>query len=132
MRTSLVAMALVLCAVLGSARTTLAQCDGDLNGDLEVTVDEILRAVNSALNGCDVAEPTPTPTPCDLVYTCTCANGCGACGVGGDPGDVRENVSCENANDICLYKDGPCNNPQLTGCDGSRVFVHGWTCVPNP
>jgi hypothetical protein len=125
-------LALVMYAVLCGVRASSAQCDGDLNGDGQVTIDEILRVVNSALMGCAAVEPTPTATPCDQVYTCTCANGCGACGAGGDPGEVRENVSCENANDICLYKDGPCNNPNLSGCDGSHVFVHGWTCVPNP
>jgi hypothetical protein len=106
-----------------------APCAGDLNGDGEVTVDEIITAVNSALNGC----PAVMPTPCTLVFTCTCGSAfCGSCGVGGDPGDVRENVSCPAANDICLYKDGPCNNPAVPGCDGSHTFVHGWTCVPNP
>lgn len=63
-------------------------------------------------------------------YTCTCHGGCGFCGAGGDDGQVVTNVPCEAALDICIFADGPCaNNPP--GCDGSRVFVHGWTCVPN-
>jgi hypothetical protein len=32
-------------------------CPGDLDGDSEVTVDEIIQTVNAALDGC--AEPTP-------------------------------------------------------------------------
>jgi len=132
----LIGQSLCAAVLLCAAGATYAQCDGDLDGDLQVTIDEILRAVNSALDGCPGAVPTPTstatPTACAGVFTCTCASGCGNCGVGGDPGDVRENVSCESANDFCLYKDGPCNNPELPGCDGSRIFEHGWTCVPNP
>jgi hypothetical protein len=107
-------------------------CAGDANGDRRVTINELVTAVNHALNGCPEVEATPTRTPCPLVFTCTCANGCGDCGVGGDLGDVRENVPCESANDICAYKDGPCDNPNLPGCDGTRVFEHGWTCVANP
>jgi hypothetical protein len=37
-------------------------CAGDGNGDGQVTVDEILTAVNYALHGCTPA-PTPTPDP---------------------------------------------------------------------
>ena len=33
-------------------------CAGDINGDHVVTIDEILRAVSAALNGCS-AEPVP-------------------------------------------------------------------------
>jgi hypothetical protein len=148
--------ALVLYAASGLAQ---AQCAGDLDGDGQVTIEEIIVAVNNALSGCPDVEvtptpdvtstftptptmsgspdeevtPTPSPTPCTTVFTCTCtAGGCGNCGVGGDQNDVHENVSCEVANDVCAYKDGPCNNPNLPGCDGSRVFVHGWTCEPNP
>jgi len=49
-------------SVLGS-RPALAQanrCDGDLNGDDRVTVAELVKAVNSALNGC-VYNPTIDP-----------------------------------------------------------------------
>ena len=39
---------------LGNAQ--LSQCStGDANGDHQITVDEILTAVNNALNGCPVA-----------------------------------------------------------------------------
>ncbi len=41
----------------------LAQmCPGDLNGDGQVTVDEVVRSVDAALNGCGPA-PTPTAPP---------------------------------------------------------------------
>jgi hypothetical protein len=41
-------------ALLGSARAKGQQnsCEGDLNGDDRVTIDEIVKAVNSALSGC--------------------------------------------------------------------------------
>jgi hypothetical protein len=39
-----------------------AGCPGDLDGDGMVTVDEIIKAVNAALVGCPMG-PTPTPTP---------------------------------------------------------------------
>jgi len=120
-------------AISSAARATDAPCAGDLNGDAEVTIDEIITAVNNALSGCPNVAPTPTPSPCTGTYTCTCSSAfCGSCGVGGSQGDVRENVSCDQVQDFCLYKDGPCNNPNLAGCDGSHVFEHGWTCVPTP
>jgi hypothetical protein len=49
--------------VLPWAAPAAAQtCPGDLNGDGEVTVDEIVTAVNAALEGCPTP-PKPTPTP---------------------------------------------------------------------
>lgn len=33
---------------------TFAECNGDLDGDGQVTVSELISAVNSSLNGCDV------------------------------------------------------------------------------
>ena len=55
--------ALALTVILYSTSSSVAQsCPGDLNGDGEVTIDEILRAVNAALDGCPAA-PTPTPQP---------------------------------------------------------------------
>lgn len=54
-----------LCGVVSVAllivvRSTQAAscCPGDINGDHVVTIDEILRVVNAALNGC-AAEPVP-------------------------------------------------------------------------
>lgn len=43
-------------------------CPGDLNGDHEVTIDEVITAVNAALNGCPAgpsptASATPSPIP---------------------------------------------------------------------
>ena len=38
-------------------------CPGDNNGDGVTTVDEIVAAVDAALNGCPVATPTSTPKP---------------------------------------------------------------------
>lgn len=63
-------------------------------------------------------------------FTCTCNGGCGNCGAGGADGQVVLNVPCESALDICVYADGPCFIED-SFCDGSRVFVHGWTCVEN-
>jgi hypothetical protein len=47
---------------LGNA--SVSECEaGDANGDTQITVDEILTAVNNALEGCAPAgTPTDTPT----------------------------------------------------------------------
>lgn len=60
----------VVCAMVGRAA---AQCCGDCNGDGEVTINELITAVNNALGGCGGATPTtgrpstptrpPTATP---------------------------------------------------------------------
>jgi hypothetical protein len=47
---------------LGNAEM-LACTAGDANGDGTITVDEILIAVNNALNGCSGRSATPSPTP---------------------------------------------------------------------
>ena len=43
-------------SIAGGTARTLGQacqgCDGDINGDNQVTIDEIITSVNSALNGC--------------------------------------------------------------------------------
>jgi hypothetical protein len=54
---------LLAAADWGRWRSTAAaqSCPGDLNGDKQVTVDEVLTALNSALHGCPEG-PTPTPT----------------------------------------------------------------------
>lgn len=63
-------------------------------------------------------------------FTCTCSGGCGNCGAGGDDGQVVPDVPCESALDICVYADRPCFI-EGSFCDGSRVFVHGWTREEN-
>lgn len=50
-------------ALIGWVPAAVAQpCPGDLNGDRQVTVEELVSAVNAALNGCDGANVTRTPT----------------------------------------------------------------------
>jgi len=46
----------VVAAMVLAAHDAMAQpqCPGDFNGDIEVTVDEIIGSVNHALNGCPV------------------------------------------------------------------------------
>lgn len=49
------------------AQSNRLRCEGDLDGDGRVTVDEILVSVDNALSGCPPpptasASPTPTPT----------------------------------------------------------------------
>lgn len=46
------------------AQARCGTCDGDLNGDDGVTIDELIKAVNSALNGCVY---NPTIDPADFV-----------------------------------------------------------------
>lgn len=53
----------VCCAVMLSAAAVAQTCPGDLNGDRQVTIDELVSAVNAALNGCDGASVTRSPTP---------------------------------------------------------------------
>ena len=67
-------MGTVLAALVGLVpRGTLGQCCGDCNGNSTVTIDEILTAVNSALNGCAAQDVsvcggpiTSTPKICSL------------------------------------------------------------------
>lgn len=42
-------------------RISSAQCCGDCNGDGQVTIAELVVAVNHALSGCSEATATPTP-----------------------------------------------------------------------
>ena len=48
----------VLAATIGGAlllasSQAWAQCEGDIDGDNQVTINELIRAVNNALSGCD-------------------------------------------------------------------------------
>jgi hypothetical protein len=64
MRDSIIALAvLMLWPVAGAAA-----CPGDLNGDGTVTINEIITAVNAALNGC-AADPCPGDLNGDQVVT---------------------------------------------------------------
>lgn len=63
---------IVVLALLWTAGGAAGQCCGDCAGDGEVTIDDLIRAVNNALNGCvqpatptsgTPATPTRTPTP---------------------------------------------------------------------
>jgi hypothetical protein len=59
----LVLVALLFCLPRPSTGTQDdTPCQGDFNGDGQVTIDEILRVVHNALYGCAVPSPTPTPT----------------------------------------------------------------------
>jgi hypothetical protein len=55
--------AIVAAVVLLVAHGARAQCKGDFNGDGMVSINELIIAVNNALNGCQGSAPTPTPTP---------------------------------------------------------------------
>jgi hypothetical protein len=64
---ALVGMLLMVARGAGAA-DDCASCPGDLNGDGEVTIDELIRGVNAALYGCSpvptaAVTPTPTQTP---------------------------------------------------------------------
>lgn len=54
----------LLALVLLSPALVTAQCCGDCNGDGMVAINELVTAVNNALNGCG-GGPTPTPLPTD-------------------------------------------------------------------
>jgi cysteine-rich repeat protein len=93
---------------LGNAPLSLCSaCDG--NGDQQVTVDEILAAVNNALSGCP-AISTPTPTATVAGLTPTPAFGCGN-------GAVEFNLgeTCDDGN--TADDDGPgASNPCPANC----------------
>ena len=65
---------------------------------------------------------------CNITCTCTAIGGCGNCGLVGVPPLHFTNLYPQDAENICLFADGPCNNDPDAGGDGSQVFVHGWTC----
>ena len=52
-------------AALASAAPAAAQpiCCGDCDGDGQVSISNLITAVNNALNGCSGGQPTPTPPP---------------------------------------------------------------------
>lgn len=58
-----------------------ASCVGDANSDGEVTINELITAVNNALFGCDAANRTPTPTVSVTVPTPTPTTSSEACAV---------------------------------------------------
>lgn len=62
-RQAMVAMAVWSAVALGMHEAVAQQCPGDLNGDNEVTIDEVITAVNAALNGCVPPVPTATASP---------------------------------------------------------------------
>lgn len=74
------ALAALAAAQIGVASTAAAQCPtcvGDANNDGNVTIDELVVAVNNALNGCDRANATPTATrPTGPTPTATPAQVC--------------------------------------------------------
>ncbi len=73
----------------------------DVNGDNEVSIDEILLAVNRALDGCEpIATPTSSPTP-----AATSTPAPGSCGFACD------GRACEG---IC-----PDGSPRLGSCSGN-------------
>jgi len=55
-------LVLLTTALAGKSDAQL-DCPGDNNGDGVTTVDEIVAAVDAALNGCNASTPTSTPRP---------------------------------------------------------------------
>ena len=64
-------LAVALAALWWTAAPAAGQCCGDCSGDGEVSISDLIQAVNNALNGCSQATPTSgtpptatrTPTP---------------------------------------------------------------------
>jgi hypothetical protein len=56
---AIIVMSAIVLLALGPVRigAQCDQCEGDLNGDGQVTVNEIIVAVNNALNNCPIPEP---------------------------------------------------------------------------
>jgi hypothetical protein len=55
--TTIRATAILIVVCVASVRPSPAQCLGDFNGDGKVTIDELVTAVDNALNGCQVIPP---------------------------------------------------------------------------
>ncbi len=61
---------LLLLANIALGTKSVAVCSaGDVSGDGEITVDEILLAVKNALNGCPIQTATPTPVTFSITGT---------------------------------------------------------------
>jgi hypothetical protein len=87
---------LMLALMCWSATPAAAQCCGDCNGDGEVSVNDLITAVNNALGGCPGGTPTkgktatpttkPSATPsnrCADAFTDDLSNATSACGFNG-------------------------------------------------
>lgn len=96
-----------------TAARAAAQCCGDCNGDGTVTINELVTAVNNALDACGAATPTPakTPTPTHRPTVTHTPNGCpftltdnsgsSACGFSG-----TYNRGCGSALNSALFTNG--------------------------
>ena len=105
---------LVFALVVSLAGTAAGQCCGDCGGDGQVTINDLIVAVNNALIGCDGAptptvtrtgtptrRPTATPTPpprCPFDFE---TSGGGSCGYRG-----RYNRGCGTALNSALLTNG--------------------------
>lgn len=94
-----------------------AQCCGDCAGDGSVTIDDLIRAVNNALNGCSTAPtptmgtpatptrtPTPTRKPTNTRKPTATATPTGVC----------RSTFQTNGNNLCLF-----NGTYNRGCGGA-------------
>ncbi len=105
------------CVFVGCAPSpcTECSCTGDRNGDGQVTIDEIVVAVNNALNGC----PPPTPTPQLRWYP-----GCG-------PPVVGQNA-CPSDVEFCTTEQmgAPCSQAGATCCQPGSDCTGNWCNAP--
>ena len=98
MRTTVAALAILLCAA-PPARGQCAGCEGDIDGDDQVTVSELVQAVNSLLNGCQDRVECDNDDDCDADETCVD----GTCVGRPDPCDTDDDC---DADERCV--DGNC------------------------
>lgn len=97
-RHSLMAAAIFLTVTAPGARCARADtsCPGDLNGDRMVSIDELIRAVNAALDGCSPAPEQSSTLPATGQSQCDQGNGSlGACpgSPAGQDGAVRAGLT---------------------------------------
>jgi len=59
---------IALFVLLAAAGPSAAQCCGDCDGTGEVTINELIRAVNNSLNGCSDVTPTVVPDGCPVDF----------------------------------------------------------------
>ena len=117
-RSTLVLVSFVVGLSLGAraaAQSDRTRCDGDIDGDGRVTVDEILVSVDNALTGCPqptAAEATPTPT---ATPSPTLAASCQGASLALDPG---VSATC-----ITVSVEGVGPDERVDGC--ARVRIEG-------
>ena len=106
-------VAVWVCGAACSPVQALSQCLGDGNGDNEVTIDELVKAVNRSLNGCQddgICNPLPAEVAQCTASLATCNTDLATCRSGtGTPADVLSGETFSSSNGLGLTGTMPNN-----------------------